>query len=64
MLQGLSNLAEHSLAECMLQLPSCVNYTFTPGSTRSSNQICAGGTFFLKAGMALACSSAQPHRQL
>ena len=35
MLQGLSNQAEHPLAERMLQLPSCANYTFTPGSIRS-----------------------------
>ena len=63
MLQELSNQAEHSLAECTLQLLSCANYTFTPGSIRSSYQTCAGGTFSSKAGMVQACSNAQLHRQ-
>ena len=52
MLQGLSNWAEHSLAEHTLQLPSCANYTFTPGSIRSSDQTYADGTFSSTAGMA------------
>ena len=45
MLQGLSNQAEHSLEEYTPQLPSCTNYTFTPGSIRSSDQTCADEIF-------------------